>query len=50
MLNPKQVGDPLNYFIYPYVEVDGKAFASIDKNFAYRDLSVTSSSSGRGND
>ena len=37
MLNPKQAGEPLNYFIYPYAEVDGKAFTSIDKSFAYRD-------------
>jgi hypothetical protein len=45
-LNPRQGGEPLNYFIYPYAEVDGKAFASIDKTFSYRDLpagSVTTS-------
>ena len=23
---PKQLGEPLNFFIYPYVEVDGKAW------------------------
>ena len=27
VLSPKQAGDPLNYFIYPYVEVDGKEYA-----------------------
>ena len=37
-LNPKQESEPLNYFIYPYAEVDGKVFTSIDKAFAYRDL------------
>jgi transglutaminase-like putative cysteine protease len=42
ILNPKQAGEPLNYFIYPYAEIDGKAFASIDKSFAYRDLSAPS--------
>jgi hypothetical protein len=38
-LNPKQAGEPLNYFIYPYAEVDGKAFSSVDKSFTYRDIS-----------
>lgn len=36
-LNPKQAGEPLNYLVYPYVEVDGKAFSSVDKSFTYRD-------------
>jgi transglutaminase-like putative cysteine protease len=39
-LAPRQQGDPLNYFVYPYAEVDGKPFAAIDKSFNYRDLSV----------
>lgn len=38
-LNPKQAGDPLNYFVYPYVEVDGKVFTSVDKSFSYHDVS-----------
>jgi transglutaminase-like putative cysteine protease len=48
-LSPNQAGEPLNYFIYPYVEVDGKAFMSVDKSFSYRDLAgaSTASSSGR---
>jgi transglutaminase-like putative cysteine protease len=37
-LNPRQAGEPLNYFIYPYVEVDSKAHAGVEKSFAYRDL------------
>lgn len=37
VLSPKQQGEPLNYFIYPYAEVDGKPFASVEKSFAYRD-------------
>jgi hypothetical protein len=24
MLTPKQAGGPINYFMYPYAEVDGK--------------------------
>jgi transglutaminase-like putative cysteine protease len=41
-LNPKQGGEPLNYFVYPYAEVDGKAFTSVDKTFSYRDLPTAS--------
>jgi transglutaminase-like putative cysteine protease len=37
-LNPKQKGAALNYFIYPYAEVDGKPFSGVDKAFSYRDL------------
>jgi hypothetical protein len=25
VLNPPQAGEPLNYFMYPYAEADGKA-------------------------
>ncbi len=35
-LVPKQAGDPLNYFIYPYAEADGKAFP-VTKSFAFKD-------------
>ncbi len=38
LLNPRQKGEPLNYFIYPYVEVDGKPFSQVQTRFAYRDL------------
>ena len=39
-LEPKQDGDPLNYFIYPYVEVNGKPWPSekISLEFKYKDL------------
>jgi len=37
-LEPKQAGEPTNYFVYPYVEIDGKPFSSIDKTFFYKDL------------
>jgi transglutaminase-like putative cysteine protease len=37
-LSPRQKGEPLNYFVYPYAEVDGKAHAGVEKTFAYRDL------------
>jgi len=36
-LNPLQKGGPLNYFIYPYVEIDGKAFDKVQTSFYYED-------------
>jgi transglutaminase-like putative cysteine protease len=35
-LDPPQQGDPLNYFIYPYAEVDGKPFA-VESKFSFQD-------------
>jgi transglutaminase-like putative cysteine protease len=37
-LRPRQKGDPLNYFVYPYVEVDGQAYTAVDKKFAFHDM------------
>jgi transglutaminase-like putative cysteine protease len=39
-LSPKQDGPPLNYFIYPYVEVDGKPYpaAKVKRRFAFEDV------------
>jgi transglutaminase-like putative cysteine protease len=38
-LTPKQEGEPLNYFVYPYVEVGGKVVPQekIAKKFAFKD-------------
>ena len=39
VLEPKQQGAPVNFFIYPYVEVDGKpAGARVEKAFSFRNL------------
>ncbi len=39
VLAPPQRGEPLNYFIYPYVEVDGAPLPDgVRYEFAYRDL------------
>jgi transglutaminase-like putative cysteine protease len=38
VLQPRQKGEPLNYFVYPYVEVDGKPHTTIDKKFAFQDV------------
>jgi transglutaminase-like putative cysteine protease len=35
-LDPPQQGDPLNYFIYPYAELDGKPFA-VESRFSFQD-------------
>jgi transglutaminase-like putative cysteine protease len=37
-LSPKQDGPPLNYFIYPYVEVDGKPYDKLDKQFSFEEV------------
>ncbi len=39
-LVPKQDGPPLNFFIYPYVEVDGKPYPAdkIERKFSYQDV------------
>ena len=36
-LNPRQAGEPLNYFIYPYVEVDGQRFREVSTALRYKD-------------
>lgn len=38
VLAPPQKGGPLNFFIYPYTEVDGKPHANVVKRSYYRDL------------
>jgi hypothetical protein len=37
-LSPEQQGDPLNYFIYPYAELNGKPFSGIQAKFSFRDV------------
>ena len=39
ILQPQQREEPLDYFIFPYAEVDGKAFSSVERSLAYHDLS-----------
>jgi hypothetical protein len=39
-LNPRQAGPALNYFIYPYVEVQGKAYSNVSLAFSFSDLGV----------
>jgi hypothetical protein len=37
-LSPSQAGEPLNYFVYPYVEVDGQPYANITNAFSFADV------------
>lgn len=38
VLSPVQKGEPLNYFIYPYAEVEGKELTDIKKNFYFKKM------------
>lgn len=38
VLNPPQQGEPLNYFIFPYAEIDGTPQPEIETTVSYRDL------------
>jgi transglutaminase-like putative cysteine protease len=40
VLNPPQAGEPLNYFVYPYAEADGKPLSSVERTVTYRDLTA----------
>jgi transglutaminase-like putative cysteine protease len=42
-LVPKQDGPPLNFFIYPYVEVNGKPYPAekVQKKFSYKDVAAS---------
>ena len=37
-LSPKQEGKPLNYFVYPYVEVAGKEYSDVSTAFSFTDV------------
>ena len=45
-LNPPQAGEPLNYFIYPYVEVEGEKYLNIANDFSFADLPAAQSARG----
>jgi len=38
-LEPKQSGPPVNYFVYPYVELNGKPYGGVQDHFSFRDTS-----------
>jgi len=41
-LNPAQEGKPLNYFVYPYVEVDGQEYSNVSLAFSFADAPTES--------
>jgi len=40
-LNPAQDGKPLNYFVYPYVEVDGQEYPNVSLAFSFADAGAS---------
>ena len=46
-LNPPQGGPPLNYFVYPYVELNGQPYDHVEKKFSFHDLPPGGAAAGR---
>ena len=46
-LSSEQKGDPLNYFIYPYAEVDGQPVKNLQSHFSFRDIVATQETAAR---
>lgn len=44
-LKSMQAADPLNYFVYPYAESAGSAFATVERTVSYRDATENSDAS-----
>jgi transglutaminase-like putative cysteine protease len=40
-LKPAQDGSPLNYFVYPYVEIGGKEYPNVSIAFSFEDIGST---------
>ena len=38
-LTPKQAGPPLNYFVYPYAEADGKPL-EVSRTYEFSDITA----------
>jgi len=39
-LTPSQEGKPLNYFVYPYVEVDGQEYPNVSLTFSFQEVGL----------
>jgi len=46
-LNPAQDGPPLNYFVYPYVEVAGKEYSNVSLAFSFADVDAGTAASAK---
>jgi transglutaminase-like putative cysteine protease len=47
VLNPAQKGAALNYFVYPYAEVNGEPFQKVSKAFSFKDQTAPAGTAGR---
>lgn len=45
-LNPAQAGPPINYFVYPYAELNGKPYERLGKKFSFHDLPSSADAEG----
>jgi len=43
-LNPPKSGKPLNYFVYPYVELEGKEYGDVSTAFSFADVTTETAS------
>jgi transglutaminase-like putative cysteine protease len=41
LLDPPQAGPRINYFVYPYAEIDGKPFTGVSQSFSFRTTAQT---------
>lgn len=46
-LSSEQKGAPLNYFIYPYAEADGRSVQGLHTHFSFKDISPASQAEAR---
>ena len=46
-LSPKQHGERLNYFVYPYVELDGKEYSNVVNAFSFADVKTVQQASAK---
>ncbi|HSB77070.1 MAG TPA: transglutaminase-like domain-containing protein [Terriglobales bacterium] len=47
ILSPRQDGPPLNYFVYPYVEMNGHEYGNVSSDFSFADVRSTSAGVGK---
>jgi transglutaminase-like putative cysteine protease len=47
-LSPRQKGEPLNYFVYPYVELAGKEYSNVANAFSFAETGAAQQSAGKG--
>jgi transglutaminase-like putative cysteine protease len=46
-LSSEQKGDPLNYFIYPYAEINGQPVKNLQTHFSFHDVAATQQAAAR---